>query len=114
VKVSEEFPSKYFKASDLNGGQPTLKIDSVVKEEVGKEGDRKMVVYFQGKQKGLVLNKINSNTLAYKLGDDTDEWVGQFVQLYSEPVFFQGQTTEGLRVRPGSPPKRELNDEIPF
>jgi hypothetical protein len=60
------------------------------------------------------LNKTNSNTLAHKLGDDTDEWVGKSVQLYSEPVYFQGKTTDGLRVRPMVPVKQELDDEIPF
>jgi hypothetical protein len=119
MKVSEEFPSKYLKASDLNGSQPTLKIESVLKEEVGRDNQQKMVTYFEGRQKGLVLNKTNSNTLTYKFGDDTDEWIGKSVQLYSEPVYFQGKTTDGLRVRPAAvrpaaPMKQELNDETPF
>jgi hypothetical protein len=118
MKVSEAFPSKYFKASDLNGEQPTLNIDTVVREEVGKENELKLVVYFQGRQKGLVMNKTNSHALANRFGDETDHWIGKSVQLYSEPVFFQGRTTDGLRVRPVASPapstKQELNDAIPF
>jgi hypothetical protein len=114
MKVSQEFPSKYLKAADLNGSQPTLKIESVVKEEVGRELQKKMVCYFEGRQKGLVLNKTNSNVLAFKFGDDTEEWIGKSVELYSEPVTFQGRTTDGLRVRPLVPAKQELNDVIPF
>lgn len=112
MKVSEEFPSKYLKSSDLNGKEPVLKINSVTKEEVGKEKQKKMVIYFAGKQKGMVLNKTNSEKMAYKFGDDTDDWAGQSVQLYTELVQFQGQKHEGLRLRPSV--ATELNDEIPF
>lgn len=60
------------------------------------------------------MNKTNCNALAFKFGDDTDGWIGKSVQLFSEPVYFQGKTTDGLRVRPMVPVKQELNDEIPF
>jgi hypothetical protein len=114
MKVSEAFPSKFLKATDVNGSEPTLVIDTVVQEEVGRENEQKMVLYFKGKQKGLVLNKTNSHVLASKFGDDTDDWSGKSVQLYSEPVYFQGKKTDGLRVRPVAPAKAPLDDAIPF
>jgi hypothetical protein len=40
-----------------------------------------MVVYFQGKQKGLVTNKTNANNIAALYGDDTDDWIGQKIML---------------------------------
>ena len=89
-------------------------IDTVTLEEVGQDREQKMVAYFRGKQKGLVLNKTNSHALASKFGDDTDDWSGKSVQLYSEPVFFQGRKTDGLRLRPVAAAKQELNDETPF
>jgi hypothetical protein len=114
MTVSEAFPSKFLKASDINGSEPTLVITSVVLEEVGQDRQEKMVAYFKGKQKGLVLNKTNSHALAGKFGDDTDGWTGKSVQLFSEPVYFQGRKTDGLRLRPVAPAKQDLNDEIPF
>jgi hypothetical protein len=114
MKVSEEFPSKYLKAADLNGAQPTLQIAEVVKEEVGQDKQKKMVLYFQDRKKGLVLNKTNSAALAAKFGDDTTDWVGKNAQLFTELVHFQGRTTDGLRVRPMVTLKQELSDEIPF
>jgi hypothetical protein len=116
VKISEQFPSKYLKASDLAGKEPQLKIGSVCQEEVGQEREKKMVVYFEGKQRGMVLNRTNAERLSHKFGDDTDGWAGQSVQLYSEVVHFQGKTVDGLRVRPvaAAPAKQDLNDAIPF
>ena len=48
----------------------------------------------------MVLNKTNSEKMAYKFGDDTDDWAGQSVQLYTELVQFQGQEARGLEVAP--------------
>jgi hypothetical protein len=78
--------SKYLKAADLNGGDKVVTIDRVVEEEVGLEKERKPVVYFNGLQKGLVLNKTNADRLAHRLGDETKAWRGAGVELYSELV----------------------------
>jgi hypothetical protein len=112
VKISEQFPSKYLKAADLAGKEPQLKIDSVTQEEVGQEREKKMVVYFEGKQRGMVLNRTNAERLAHKFGDDTSDWAGKSVQLYSEVVHFQGKTVDGLRVRPTM--AAQLDDPVPF
>ena len=50
MKVSEEFPSKYLKASDLNGKQVKVTISHVTREAVGD--DDRLVAYFEGKKKG--------------------------------------------------------------
>jgi hypothetical protein len=55
-----------------------LKIKTVVMETLGEDREEKMVVYFVGKQKGLVLNLTNFNTIARICGsDETDDWDGQ-------------------------------------
>jgi hypothetical protein len=62
------------------------------------------------------------------LGDDTDDWRGQEVEVYHDPtISYAGQLVGGLRVRPPRPPqprrqphprqtpRNELPDEdIPF
>jgi hypothetical protein len=50
--------------------------------------------------------------LAHKLGDETKEWRGATVELYSELVSYQGQEMEGVRVRVKS--SGGHNDAIPF
>jgi hypothetical protein len=95
MNINEAFPSKYLKASDLQGGTVTVKIDRVEMEMMGD--DRKMVVYFQGKQKGLVTNKTNANNIAALYGDDTDDWTRSEIMLVRGDGGFPGQ------VRPGDP-----------
>ena len=95
----------------------------------------KPVVYFRGKEKGLVLNKTNANKITTLLGsDDTDNWEGRQIRLYATEVRFGGETMEGIRVKaatqavpmrqpekkpPTPPPGSEFeggptDDEIPF
>ena len=64
MDINSAFPSNYLKAADLRGGRVTVAIDSVVIENIGDED--KPIVYFQGKEKGLVLNKTNANMVRDK------------------------------------------------
>lgn len=96
MRISSTF-SDYVKAADLQGRTATVTIASVSIEEIGK--DRKPVVYFRGKEKGMVLNKTNANTISALYGDETDNWVNQPVTLYVAWVDFQGKSVEAIRVR---------------
>lgn len=130
--ISQAFPSEFLKAGDLQERTITVVMDRVELKEVG-DGS-KPVLYFQGKEKGLVLNKTNSNNIGMIYGDDTDDWTGKELILYPTMVDFQGRTVPTIRVRVPPPPKpaqrefraaatppmrtasarQELNDEIPF
>ena len=102
MKISGAFPSKYLKASDLGDRSLTVTIDNVVIENVGQEGsaeEHKPVIYFAGKQKGLVLNKTNAEAIAYVYGDETDAWLGKPVEIFTMMVSFQGRMTPGIRIR---------------
>jgi len=97
MRVSDAFPSQYLKAGDLQGRTVTVTIDRYTIEDVGD--DRKPVLYFVGKEKGLVLNKTNANEIAFTYGDDMDDWIGQKIEMFSMMVSFQGKNMPGLRVR---------------
>jgi hypothetical protein len=130
MKVSEAFPSKYLRAADLQGKNVSVVILSAEYEQIGD--DNKIVIYFQGKEKGLVLNKTNANNIATVYGDDTDDWTGGDLILFPAMVDFQGRTVEAVRVRvpprkaaaksPAAPPPAHgngeppahMDDEIPF
>ena len=128
MKISGAYPSNYVKASDLNGKPCPLTIRTCVLEELGQGSDKeqKPVLYFNGAQKGLVLNKTNANVIADAYGDETGGWEGKSVEVYPTRVEFRGQLVDGIRVRiqaeeqqaaePAAPPMadNELNDEIPF
>src|SRR5262245_60963299 len=102
MKVSEAFPSKYLRAADLQGKNVSVVITGAEYEQIGE--DNKIVVYFQGKEKGLVLNKTNANNIAAVYGDDTEDWTGGDLILFPAMVDYQGRTVEAVRVR--VPPRK--------
>ena len=140
MKISEEFPSKYLKAADLGGKEVRVIMQHVEKEKLGDE--MKLALYFKGKEKAMILNKTNSNTIADAYGDDTEDWFDQPLILFSVMVDFQGKVGPAIRCRvptakdnkpmrreangqedhrAAPPPRREaparnddMNDDIPF
>jgi len=97
VNVNTVFPTKYVKAQDVNG-QVLVTIRSAVMEQLGDE--YKLVVYFEGHDKGMVLNKTNANNLSNLYGPESDGWIGKSMMLVSTFVDFQGQSTPALRLHP--------------
>lgn len=104
MKKSDIFPSNYVKASDIGDREVPVIIADCKIEDIGT--DRKLVVYFQGKQKGLVCNRTNFDRIEYICGSgDTDHWTGREIVLYTELATFQGKTAPAIRVKP--PAKRQ-------
>lgn len=97
MKVSEEYPSQYIKASDLGAREIRVTMANVEREKIGT--DNKLVLYFKGKQKGLVLNKTNANTIGESYGDDTDDWYDQPLILFSVKTDYQGKVVDATRCR---------------
>lgn len=131
MKMSEEFPSKYLKAADLQGRDVRVTMQNVEREKIGD--DFKPVLYFKGKDKGVVLNKTNAGTISDSYGDDTEDWFDQPLILFSVMVDFQGKVGPAIRCRVPTAkdnkqqPRREdpissgpvnpsadLDDSIPF
>lgn len=124
MKASDIFPGKYLKAADLGSAEPVVTIKSVKMETLGD--DTKPVLYFEGKERGIVLNKTNWNAITDITGeDDSDNWKGHKVKLFVAKVEFQGKRVPAIRiddpkggyrapvaeVTPEPPPD---DDEIPF
>ncbi len=126
MDTSNLFPSKYLKANDLEAGPQTVDIRELVLEEVGqgKDVETKPVVYFQDRQKGLVLNVTNLRTIDEAYTTNSDAWVGKPVELFSTETDFQGKRVACVRVRIPKPRSAEeltggsgpadLDDDIPF
>jgi hypothetical protein len=95
--LNDIYPSAFFKAADLNGMTVSKEIADVTLEDIGM--DRKLVLHFKDEDKGLVLNKTNSNNVAIVFGMDTDGWIGGTVQLYPTMVDFQGRSMEAIRLK---------------
>lgn len=101
--INDAFPSKFLKASDLHGSEPIVTIDRVDFEPVGRDREMKAVVYFKGKQKGIVLNKTNANKIAAIAQSAlTEDWEGVAIKLYATETEFGGETVECIRVKPAA------------
>jgi hypothetical protein len=92
--------SRFFKAEDLTA-EKKLKIKVVTEEEVGvgKDKERKLVVWFTNDHRGLVLNRVNNRTIRGAFGDVCDGWAGKIIVLFPTMAEFRGTMKPALRVR---------------
>ncbi len=97
MKISDEFPSQFLKASDLQGKEVRVIMGRVEREKIGN--DTKPVLYFKGKDRGLVLNKTNASTISDGYGDDTDDWFDNPLILFSVKTDYQGKVVDATRCR---------------
>ena len=98
MKVNDMIPSKWLKAADIDGDVPVT-IDRLANEEVGKEDELRWVLYFREKEKGLVMNVTNLRALEAAYGDESDDWIGESITLFTMPVPFDGRIVQGVRLR---------------
>lgn len=109
MKVGEVYSGKSLKAEDLGDEDLAVTITGVnVKEFDKKDGGKESKIVLSLKdQKDFVCNVVNSKAISKVLGtDETDDWVGKSVTLYSTEVQFGAETMLGIRVRLKAPLKR--------
>lgn len=111
AKVSEMFPTKWLSAVEVEGKVFKLVISSYGKETYD-DGD-KMTINFHGAKKGMVLNHTNRTTLVWLFGDEADAWIGQTVELFTEPVNFKGKISAGLKLRGVAAPAPTVAAPVP-
>ena len=102
MKMTELFPSKYLRSSDLNGKSRIAIVDHVTYEAFQNDGrtETKAVLHFKGNgTKPLVANKTNCLAMVSLAGsDDADDWSGTRITLAPCLVSFKGKVTESIRV----------------
>lgn len=112
----------FLKTEDLQGRAAKVVIEAVTIEEVkGEDGlEKKLVAHFMGKDKALILNRTNCESLeAICANDDYAAWAGQSVVLFPTTTKFGAKTVPCLRIRavqtaappPPPPPTREPGDD---
>src|SRR3954467_6954507 len=79
-------------AHDLQGREMKCTISLVKSERINDE--EKLVIYFVGEQKSLVLNKTNATAIASKYGPNVETWAGAEVTLFPASVDFRGKQTQ--------------------
>jgi hypothetical protein len=122
VNINAAFPSTHLKAADLGGKTVTVTIREVKAEEIGRDKETKPVLYFVGKEKGVVLNKTNARKIVSLTGTaNTEEWAGFRIAIFPTTVEFSGDMVEAIRVKaapqaasappPPPPPSREPGED---
>lgn len=108
----------YLKAADIGDARPVVVISHVALEMISSgdnEKEKKPVVYFNGKEKGLILNKTNADTIRALTGTpETDEWTGFAIRLWVDPnVRFAGRLVPAVRVMAAQTPGRDTRPTPP-
>lgn len=128
MKGSDVFASNSLKADDLQGTEPVVTIDKVTTQEFNDDGRKalKPIIHFVGKEKTLVCNKTNWNSIVEITGEaDSDNWHGKRIKLVRAMVDYQGRRVPAIRIdapprgasRPQPPPPpvdAPDEDSIPF
>lgn len=106
------FKGDYINAAELGKVAPTVKIAAIKLVEIpviGKDGDvdegktkAKGVLFFEGKTRGMVMNRTNAQAIAAMFGVETDGWMGKRITIHAVPVKVGKATEPGIRVK-GSP-----------
>jgi hypothetical protein len=112
-----ESQSKDLKAAEFVGKNIKVRIASVTIQHFEATDQQpaqdKPRLTFVGKEKGLILNTTNTQTLVKAYGGDSDSWIGHEIGLtvkdYSDKGFGHGWIVTPLDVEGPA-----FNDEIPF
>lgn len=106
MKRADVFQSKYLKAEDLPHAV-TVTIQCTNMEDITNsqtnKTEQKAVVFFHGKDKGLVLNQVNWTSIEEQWGDETDGWPGRQITLFATTTPFGNKIVPCIRIKPGVP-----------
>ena len=101
--LNQAYGSKYLSASDIGTRKIRTKLIKIGKAKLrGNDGTERMrfVLFFEGIDKGLVLNAVNKDRLVAALGRPPVKWLNASVGIYVDPdVVFGGKKTGGIRLR---------------
>ncbi len=102
------YDADYFGAWDLENGDRTVTITKVIGGELtgpGGKKSKKPVLYVQGSEKGIPLNKTNGKTIASMYGNYVAEWVGKSITLFKSSTRNpqDGGEIDCIRIRPEKP-----------
>lgn len=97
---------KYLKAEHLAGRRVTAVIAEITIETTHPQGkpEETPVMYFAGKQKGLILTPANRKALKDMYGDNVADCIGKTVQLEAVPMRVAGRDTNPVRIFPAPQP----------
>lgn len=105
VDVRSMYDSEYVAAWDLQGKDQVVTIAKVIPGEFSKSGtskkDHAPIVFFEGRAKGMVVNKTNRKTIGGIVGSfKAKAWVGAKITIFPTTCAFGPNIVDCIRVRP--------------
>jgi hypothetical protein len=123
----DSIPSKWLKASDLEGKPRLVTIKKFTEEKLQGETFPKPAVWFKEEEKALILNITNGKKIEQICGTgDPDKWPGKRIVIFPTETELRGETVDCIRVRapkPGAKPApqeeeyhedEQPSDDVPF
>jgi hypothetical protein len=98
------YGSKFLSAGDIGpvGSKKRAKIAEVKMVDLRQDGSSntrpRFVLYFDGVDKGMVLNQTNAGAVKDVLSKDSKKWIGADVGIRVEQVAFGNKRVPGLRL----------------
>jgi hypothetical protein len=124
-KREDLFPSRFLNVVDLKDEPAPVKIVSAETEMLRDFTSGKLVprtvLEFENATKCLPLNKTNWITCSEICGEDTEDWVGKWIELYPDKTPLNGKMVDCIRIRAVTksqakksavPPKKYPDDRI--
>ena len=104
MKLNDAFPSAYLKSEDFaEGEEKELTIARLTIEEMtarDQTKEQKPVLHFKDFDKSIVVNATNWKRIVTVTGqEDSDNWTGKKVTLYTEIVDAFGEMKPAIRVK---------------
>ena len=119
---SDFYGGRFLKSEDVIG-KPFAGVIASVKPEKMQDGRMRVVVFFEGHDKGVVLNATRHRyVVTHAKSKNSDDWIGLKIGVRAGVTNFGGKEVGCIEFTP--PPKSakakkaevvaELNDEIPW
>lgn len=111
------FDRDYLGSFDLPEGRDVTVTITAVKggdlTSIGGRKSKKPIVYFDGKDKGLICNKTNSKTIAAMYGNYVEAWTGKRITLFVSTTRSPdgGADVPCIRIRPVIPAPRKVEEQ---
>lgn len=107
ARISEVYAGRYISGAEL-GAKRRQAVIIAVEVAIMGQGDKptEQVVLSLKSPSGkawprqFTLNKSNAHLLSAAFGDDTRDWPGRTIEVWAEPVMYQGKLVAGKKVMP--------------
>lgn len=100
---------------DLPEGRDTIvtisKVEAATLTAQGNRKSKKPVIHFEGKEKGMCLNKTNGKAIMGMYGPLVEDWIGKRIALYPTTTQFGSDQVACIRVRPNVPQPKAVTSE---